>query len=130
MQQVTWVAPLMLLSLASNAACQPPALMWSQPFPGSWTWSGATSYAASLTEAGFTDWRLPTRTELQAALQANQIAGLLPNGTYGIWTRDTRGNRAYAVLVTTDANGTVVPGSISVGLYLKTSGLLAVAVRP
>lgn len=122
---------LLLVAPLFVASCPPPVLSWSQPFAGSWTWAGATTQAQNLVEAGFNDWRLPTRAELQAAVQAGSLTGLTPNTNQAlIWTKDAKGNRAYAVVVTTDAFGDVVPSqSGTVVLITKTSFVWAVATR-
>lgn len=123
---------LLLVAPLFVASCPPPVISWSQPFAGSWTWAGATTQAQNLVEAGFNDWRLPTRTELQTALQTGGLTGLAPDMNHSLfWTRDTKGNRAYAVEVTTDSGGNVVPTqSGAVVLIQKSSFVWAVAVRP
>lgn len=112
-------------------------LSWSQDFyvatSSTWTWTGATNHAANLVEGGFSDWRLPTRAEWQAAIQAGTVGPLQPNlpqGNY-YWTADTKGTKAYAITVTTDASGNVIAAqSGQTALLVKTSAIYGVAVRP
>lgn len=110
---------------------------WSDQFSGTWTWTGATNHAAALVEpdpAGFSDWRLPTRAEWQAAVAAGTVGPLTANispGNY-FWTADTQGaNQAWAISIATDANGNVIPGqSGTMKKFTKGSSLYAIAVRP
>ena len=44
-------------------------LMWQQaPAPGSYTWDQALKYSEALVLAGYGDWRLPSRNELQSII--------------------------------------------------------------
>lgn len=102
-------------------------------------WAGGVQAAAGYTGDGFSDWRLPTVPELQAALQ-------IPNGQPGSWGVDTRnpggsgrgwtsrtsGAWAYAVTIVKDANGAVIPSQSGQSTkYLKTSNFASTKfVRP
>ena len=116
-------------------------LTWTADTQG-WTgggWDGGVQAAADYAGEGFTDWRLPTVTELQAALQ-------IPNGQPGSWGLDTRnpggsgrgwtsktsGQWAYAVTIVKDATGAVIPSQSGQSTkYLKTSNFASTKfVRP
>ncbi len=116
--------------VASPVAAAATVLTWSEPVLGNANWQWATNYAASSTEGGFTDWRLPTQAELQAAIQNGTIPHT-NNGTGSRWSSDTRGNRAWAVLFVVDANGDVIPSqSGQASLILKSSNIRFLMVRP
>lgn len=128
-------AALSALTLLVTQAVSAPAAQgasWSQPFAGFVTWTAAESHASSLVEAGFSDWHLPTRNQLVGAIQGGALPPMAtPVGTYFCWTSEKKGNKAYAITVTTDANGSVVP-SLSGGevLIQKSSFVCALATRP
>jgi hypothetical protein len=85
---------------------------------GSWsTWAWAQQQAADYTSTDssgtYTDWRVPTVAELQTAISDGTF-GQLPLGYYGptclLWSSQWKGNKAWAVRITVDANGTVGGG--------------------
>lgn len=116
--------------LDTPAVSAPAAVSWSQPFAGSWTWSPASQHAAGLVEAGFSDWRLPTRAECQAAIQGGTLPALT-SGSFYYWTSEKQGNRAWAVKITADANGVVIPAQSGTATkLLQTSFVQAIATRP
>lgn len=105
---------------------------WSQPLAGSATWSFARNWALALVEGGFSDWHLPTRAQLTAAIQNGTLPSLqLGAGSWLFWTSEKRGNRAYAIWIATDANGNVLPAqSGAEALVLQSSTIPAIATRP
>jgi len=115
-------------------------LTWTtdtQGWPGG-DWNGGMTAAANHVEQGFSDWRLPTIQELQAALQ-------IPDGQPGSWGVDTRnpdgsgrgwtsrgqGQWAYAITIF-KANSFVVPAQSGQSTkVLKTSNFSTTKfVRP
>ena len=50
-------------------------LVWSDRSSNKMTWSSAKQYCENLTEGGFTDWRLPTISELKTTIQNCQSGG-------------------------------------------------------
>ena len=50
-------------------------LIWSDRSPNEMDWSSAEQYCENLTEGGFTDWRLPTISELKTTIQNCQSGG-------------------------------------------------------
>lgn len=114
---------------ATFAAPLPATVSWSQPFPGSWNWGPAKTYAANLVEGGYSDWRLPTRAEFKPAIQSAALPALTP-GTYFYWTSEKQGTRAWAVTIATDSNGAVIQGqSGATSLVLQSSALHAIGTR-
>lgn len=130
-------------SAPAVAEAAPTALMWTtdtQGWPGG-TWDGGVAAAAAYVDkdlGGYTDWRLPTVAELQAALQ-------IRDGEPGSWGRDYRnqggtmsgwtshsvGRWAYVVSITTDANGYVVQPTGAARKSLKGSNFARTKfVRP
>ena len=93
-------------------------LTWTEDTQG-WSggdWNGGVAAAASHVEQGFTDWRLPTIQELQAALtiaygQPGSWGQDLrnPGGTGNGWTSKSQGIWAWRVTIAEDANGFVIP---------------------
>ena len=109
-------------------------LMWSSML-GIGTHPNAVAAAAALEEGGYTDWRLPTQAELQAAVtdaDPSTFGQAQPNMDNFWWSSKTQGNAwAFGVRVVTDANGYPIP-SLS-GQVLKTpprSTLYVRCVRP
>ena len=99
-----------------------------------YTWANAQSmFIATLNQqnfGGYSDWRLPTRAEFQSAIQGATLP-TLSVGTYLYWTSEKQGNRAWAVTIATDANGSVIPSqSGGTSLILQTSFVHAIATRP
>jgi len=45
------------------------SLMWQRLTPGENHWHGAKNYAQNLTLSGYSDWRLPTKQELQTIVE-------------------------------------------------------------
>jgi hypothetical protein len=120
---------------STSAGTPVQTVTWSQQFSNSWTWSGARTHAGALVEAGYNDWRLPTRAELRTAIQSGALPVLIPvspNGaTIPFWTSEKRGNRAYAILIATDANGVVLAAqSGAEALLTLPSFVHAIATRP
>lgn len=71
-------------------------LVWSLPGPCCVNWNTATQYAADLVEGGYSDWRLPTRAELETAASHLAYPQLLGSGE--CWSSTTQGGtRAYTV---------------------------------
>jgi hypothetical protein len=50
-------------------------LYWSDRSPQEMNWESAQSYCQNLTEGGFSDWRLPTISELKTTIQNCQSGG-------------------------------------------------------
>ena len=50
-------------------------LIWSDRSSNGMNWSNAKQYCENLTEGGFTDWRLPTISELKTTIQNCQSGG-------------------------------------------------------
>jgi hypothetical protein len=102
-----------------------------------WYWDSANANAANywVVEDGVTydDWRLPTVQELQGAIldgTMNLIVPRTPQGPYYydilIWSADTRGAKAWTVLVQRDETTLNVTGGGAT--YLKTKRLFATEV--
>lgn len=129
---VSLLTCLILHSTATTQAAPSPVVAaWSQPFGARLTWSQANSTAANLVEGGYTDWRLPTRAELQAAIQSGSLPTLTPNTGWFHWTSERQGNRAWVVTLVTDANGDVIPSlSGATSKQLQVSLLAALGTRP
>lgn len=80
-------------------------LMWQKTDSGEGIWDSAVTNAASLTDGGYTDWRLPTPTELFSILNHNNNPALNsiyfvnnPSGTPDYWwTSDIYGSDATKV---------------------------------
>ena len=110
--------------------------MWSSTLVGTATYPYAVAAAAALEEDGYTNWRLPTVEELQAAVtdaDPNTFGQTTPySAGLFFWTAKKQGNMwAFAVEVATDANGYPIP-SLS-GRVLKitqTSHVFVKCVRP
>ena len=120
-----------ILALSHSSLAAPPAISWSQPFPGSWSWAPAKQYAANLVEAGYSDWRLPTRVEYQSAITGGTLPTLIPSSTYFYWTSEKQGNKSWYVKIATDAGGAVIPAqSGATGLTIQGSTLIAIGTRP
>lgn len=111
------------------------SLTWTtdtQSFPGG-NWDSATQAAAAHVGQGYSDWRLPTVAELQAALQPTSGGGpppwgldlLNPGGTGRGWTSRTSGNYAYAVVIATNMDGTVIPSQSGQSVKLLKGSNLA-----
>ncbi len=93
-------------------------LTWTadtQGWPGG-DWDGGVLAAANYTGEGYSDWRLPTVTELQAALQSQNGQPPAwgqdlrnPGGITSAWTSKSQGTWAWRVKVGTDSNGFVIP---------------------
>jgi hypothetical protein len=114
-----------------SLAVAPLAISWSQFFGARTTWTQASTYAANLVEGGYSDWRLPTRAELQAAIQGGTLPALTPNTAWWYWTSEAQGNRAWVVTIATDANGIAIPSqSGATSKQLKVSLLASIGVRP
>ena len=77
-------------------------LDWTKANGSLWSHTGARNEAAACTSGGYSDWRLPTRAEMTAAV-TNQISLNCPlSGSAGIyfiwWSSNTKGSRsAYAM---------------------------------
>lgn len=125
------VAGVALVALTVTAVALPLVSNWSSWFAGSWDWSSAKTHAADLDEGGFTDWRLPTRADVQAALDSSTLPNIdHSHGSMLIWTSETRGNKAWTVRIYTDENGVIdYAASGAEELALKTSYLHTIAVR-
>jgi len=58
-------------------------LMWQQTVPtGTYTWSQAVAYCPTLSLAGHSDWRLPSRIELVSIVDFGVTSGATINATY------------------------------------------------
>lgn len=143
----TFVAGLGFAALASLAwtsqpvpAPLPTTLMWTQDTQG-WLggdWNGGMTAAANHVEGGFTDWRLPTVAELQAALQipAGQpgswgVDTRSPDGSGRGWTSRSSGQWAYAVTIVKQGSYVVPAQSGASAKYLKGSNFASTKfVRP
>ncbi len=120
-----------ILALSHSSLAAPPTVSWSQPFPGSWSWAPAKQYAANLVEAGYSDWRLPTRAEYQFAITGGTLPALTPSSTYFYWTSEKQGNKAWVVSIATDAGGAVIPlQSGSASLTSQASTVIGIGIRP
>lgn len=118
----------------------PTVLTWTTDTQG-WLggdWAGGMTAAANHVEQGFSDWRLPTVQELQAALQipAGQpgswgVDTRNPDGSGRGWTSRSQGQWAYAVTIV-KAGSYVVPSQSGQSTkYLKTSNFASTKfVRP
>lgn len=120
-----------ILALSHSSLAAPPAISWSQPFPGSWSWAPAKQYAANLVEAGYSDWRLPTRAEYQSAITGGTLPTLIPSSTLPYWTSEKQGNKAWTVKIATDQFGAVIPlQSGATFAWGQGSFIEAIAIRP
>lgn len=136
------LAPLLPLSRDLSFPAAPLASSAPVVFSTSWSqdpglrgsWDNCAAVAANLVEGGFSDWRLPTRAELVGAIQNGTLPAITvipPSSSFWLWTSERKGQRAYAVEVTTDAAGVVIPSqSGAIHLPLRRSNLNALAVRP
>lgn len=127
-------------SAAATAVAAPTGLTWTLDTQG-WqggNWAGGVTAAANHVEQGYSDWRLPTVPELQAALQipAGQpgswgVDTRNPDGSGRGWTSRSSGPYAYAVTIV-KANSFVVPAQSGQSTkYLKTSNFASTKfVRP
>jgi len=120
---------------AANAACV--TLTWSaqdttQMTGGSMNWDYATQFAANYSGEGYSDWRLPTAAEYQAAFQNGTSGQWSPNlSSNWVWTSKGKGVNAVCVKLVTDANGDVLyPQSGQSASYSKSSFIRAKLVRP
>lgn len=52
-----------------DAVLKPTGLSWSKKGPNEMNWSNAKSYCANLKEDGYSDWRLPTISELRTLIK-------------------------------------------------------------
>lgn len=128
-----------LASVEAHAAAPLPAapllLTWTStdiPSTSGGTWDSYTSLAASWVEGGFSDWRLPTPAEAQAAIAGGTFGAMTPNVTgWYLWTSRRQGNFATAYEVFSDANGDVIAAlSGRTRKELRGSNLRAKFVRP
>ena len=117
----------------------PVALTWTQYdsvqmyVGGNGHWEDIQQLAAAHVEAGYSDWRLPTVAEYQAAFQGGSFGSMTPDVNYWwLWASDKpKGPKAWAVKVVTDASGNVIASqSGQAGLFNKGSFLVAKFVRP
>jgi hypothetical protein len=97
-------------------------LLWSESLTqltdSWWTWDQAMSLAANYTGGGYSDWRLPTRVELLTAASNGTLHTILqfgaanypivPPGYARFWTSERKGNKAYALEVFFDNQGTLL----------------------
>jgi hypothetical protein len=112
------LAPPAPFDAASSTPPPPPGgsastLTWSVS-PDRGTHAYAVQYAAALVEGGFSDWRLPTVEELQAAVTDADPATFgqaqYPNGSNAYWSSKTQGKMwAFAIQVVSDANSYPIP---------------------
>lgn len=58
-------------------------LTWSAESPGSFGWYSAEAYCDNLTESGYSDWRMPTISELRTLVQ-NCPETQMPGGSCGV----------------------------------------------
>ncbi len=126
-------------------------VVWSQSQraeTGSWwRWNSAATRAADywvmdvdqfgvLTQ--YSDWRVPTVRELQAAIADGTIGALIPRnsngspmyaGTVYLWSSESRGSKGWAVSVTINSSGQVTGGGTA-KLFVKDSASTCFFVRP
>ena len=84
------------------------------------TWDLAVRWCQARVEGGYSDWRLPTIAEGQAAVQHNIAPHLNTLWYYNTWTSQSRGNKAYNIDL---KNATTT-------LFPKNSGIVTYCVRP
>ncbi len=126
-----FLCTLMTPSNVTLAAPAPVTVSWSQFFGARGTWPQVNTYAANLVEGGYSDWRLPTRAEFQAAISSGTMPVLTPNTAWWYWTSETQGNRAWVVTIVTDANGNAIPSqSGATSKQLQVSLLASIGIRP
>jgi hypothetical protein len=58
-------------------------LMWQRQVSGAYVWPAAIDYCASLTLAGYCDWRLPSRIELASIFDFSKTSGAALNEVFG-----------------------------------------------
>ena len=80
------------------------SLQWSKLLRGPINWTDATAAADAATEAGQTDWRLPTLAELRTIIdsnywpQINPVFGMPPDiGTWLNWTSGTIDDEDFVI---------------------------------
>ena len=83
-------------------------LVWSLR-TGNSTWFFAKQFAADLPEGGFTDWRLPTKAELETAFQ-HTAANQLPSANIS-WSGTRQGNKAWYVNLSNGSSALILRGS-------------------
>ncbi len=82
-------------------------LMWQQAEAGAMTWLAALAYCENLPLAGYNDWRLPNRNELQSLVDyskyypaINTVAFPGAMSSHSYWSSTTfAGNPVYAMVV-------------------------------
>lgn len=87
-------------------------LTWARGFDGTKSWADAVAYCSGLTFNGYSDWRIPTRAELQmAVIQKISVTSnnLFPDGRNGYWAEDPS-----ASIVRVDTGLTPNPAGTSV----------------
>ncbi len=93
------------LTLGAGPAAAQTTLMWTQytDWPDFATWEGAIEKAADHSEGGFTDWRMPTLEELQAAAQDGSVGEYHESfrftGTNSLWSSTGVGRWGWWVMV-------------------------------
>lgn len=83
-----------------------------------WSWANAINDCSAY-DNGFSDWRLPTVSELQTAYKDGAWAHLQDGSAPECWSNQAKGNKAYSV--------NLISGLTS--LHLKGSGFESFCVR-
>lgn len=82
-------------------------------------WNTANQHAADLNEGGYSDWRLPSRAELETA--ASHLAAAQLVGAGSSWSSTTQGQRAYYVNLST-GTATLALKASSISFYCVRQG--------
>jgi uncharacterized repeat protein (TIGR02543 family) len=122
-------------------------LMWQlETALATYTWENALQYADDLNLAGYTDWRLPDKNELQSLVHYAtfnpSVASILSENTqpYGYWSSTTNANRTDRAWLVNFYSGFVPNYDKSDGYYVRavrsgqsdigTFGSLAISISP